>query len=604
MSDEKEKDLLYKLQVLKNALLSERKKSSDLENEVLKLKKLNNDLERDLELKDKEITKNTNEKHKLISQIDFHRHKSFIATGVTSDFNHPSYFYDVDELTESIKKKTSEYKISVDLQNPKEKEIYTDTKSNNSDEEDIVNNKDTIKRRVLSPQKDTDEPVTKANNNTICAEKNFESNLKSISNLKEKEISETETKSVMSQVDNKVFKILDNNINKNNNTINTITNTKKSLNEFPQQVVDAPNSNSTTNTNNTNNSNIANNSNNLNAKNSISHKLGNLQLKFGSILGKFFNNNDNISHLSSPRSGNSLIKNKSHIVGQDSQQDNFSLNGSIKNFDSQTKNANTSKEQVLIANYELVIHHLQTENTNQKNLLSESNKNILKVKEQFQALITSQIEKIKNLELELNTAREDLVNYTQSTSAVMNQNKTYEVKINNNENTIKQLQGELTACKETIKKFQLIIEDKETIICSLQENLKRHEIENTVLARKLAELKNAIMDENIRMQVFSGKRKEMFTSANFNLTFTKSDDGFFLALYQEENGKNQETINLDDIENVKVNSASENSLDFIFMKNKKLQTWLLYMNENIHQVIRVYRDFRERATKQKNMLYY
>lgn len=591
MSDEKDKELLHKLQILKSALISERKKSSDLEAEIIKVKKLNNELERELELKDKEITKNTNEKHKLISQIDFHRHKSFVATGITSDFNHPSYFYDVDDLAESIKKKTTEYKMSVDSQCPKEKELYSDTKSNNSAEVEFVEGKEKqnilntdllekqVKNKILSPQRDFSGSACNNLNTQISTSMSHDDGMK-------EKINENETKHELTQVENKVFKVTSNSSNNINKTANTAMNL--------QGISELAISNSTNNTSNTNNS---------NAKNSISNKLGNLHLKFGSILGKFFNNdNMPVSHLSSPRSSNSLAKTKSGLQGIDSQQDNFSLNSSIKNFDNQPKG--NSKEQTLIANYELVIHHLQNDNLNQKNLLQESNKNIIKVKEQFQALITSQIEKIKNLENELNTARGDLVNYTQSTSAVMNQNKAYEVKINNQENLIKQLQGELIACKETIKKFQVIIEDKETIICSLQENLKRHEIENTVLARKLAELKNAIMDENIRMQVFSGKRKEMFSSANFTLTFAKSDDGFFLAIYQEENGKNQETINLDDIENVKVNSANENSLDFIFMKNKKVQTFLLFMNENVHQVIRVYRDFRERSTKQKNMLYY
>lgn len=175
----------------------------------------------------------------------------------------------------------------------------------------------------------------------------------------------------------------------------------------------------------------------------------------------------------------------------------------------------------------MMIHQLNVENRNNKQLLAEANKNIIKIKEEFQMLVGTQVEKIKQLEKDLKTSREDLVQYTRSTQSIIDQNKTYEIRNINNDNMIKSLQSELSACKETITKFQILIQDKELVICSLQDNLKRHESENTVLAKKLAELKNAILEENIRTQIFTGKKKEMFTSPSFNLTFMKNDEGFF-----------------------------------------------------------------------------
>lgn len=633
MSDEKEKDLIHKLQLLKNALISERKKNSELENTISKLKKTNIELEKELELKDKEIIKHTSEKHKLISQIDFHRHKSFVATGVTSDFNNPSYFYDVDELTESIKRKASQYKLSVDsqVQIPREKEIYTDTKStnSNSNEEEItsiVNFNNNKERENASNDKDKEKDLNNivnaknvdANNSlnfdTIdkkeqaCLNKKVDKielfeksieksklqeentlNTNNASSSDEVEYNNAENKAAMTQIENKVYKIVDSNNSNNNKLVNS-------------QHITLEQTNSTGTNNSTNNS--SNNS----IKNSISSKLNNIQSKFGSMFGKFFNstsnsntlnsnannnnNNDNqASHLSSPRSGNSLVRKKSGMQISESQ-DSTNLN-SI---------SNSNSKEILIANYELVINHLQTENQNQKNLLLESNKNIVKVKEQFQLLITNQLQKIKSLENELNTSKDELIKYTQSTLAVMNQNKSYEVRLNNAENLIKQLQGELTACQETIKKFHLITEEKESNISNLNDNIKKFENENLILAKKLAELKSAIMEENVRTHVFSGKKKELFSSANFTLTFYKSEEGFFLVNYQEDNGKNQEIMELDDIDNIKVNNSNENSLDFVFIKNKKVQTWLLIFNENIHQVIRVYRDYRERVSRQKNMI--
>ena len=74
-SEEREKETLRKMHVLKQALISERQKNSILENEIKHLKSLNVKLENEVEKKDKEIIKQSSEKNNLIQQLDFYRHK-------------------------------------------------------------------------------------------------------------------------------------------------------------------------------------------------------------------------------------------------------------------------------------------------------------------------------------------------------------------------------------------------------------------------------------------------------------------------------------------------------------------------------------------------
>lgn len=250
-----------------------------------------------------------------------------------------------------------------------------------------------------------------------------------------------------------------------------------------------------------------------------------------------------------------------------------------------------------ISNMELVIQNLQIEISNQKLLLVEANSNTAKIKEQFQILVANQISKLKETETQLHASREDLLKHEQSTSAMVNQNKIYEVKLINSENQVKKQAIEISACQDTIKKFHQIIEEKEGLILSLKENLMKYESENASLKRKLAELKFAIIDDNLRTQIFTGQKREK-TVSNFTLTFTKSDEGAYLVVYEEEN--NNDVILIEEIETLKVcGHENDNSVEFVFTKNKKIKTWILFMNENVQLVLRAYRDYKERSIKNR-----
>lgn len=543
--DEKEKEYLYKIQILKNALIAEKQKNVDLENQVKSLRKNNTDLEKEIDHKDNEILKLTNDKQKLTSQIDFHRHKSFKKDGNFLDYNVDDS--EIEKLSENVMKRSSVIGV--------EKEIYT------NDNKDIISD-DTNNLEING--------ISSNNNLTVY------SNYTAINNS--------------NVVNSNIFINNSNSHNSQQKAIESDKNSKhQSTNEFLLKSVEKTDKDKDKD------------------KNPI---VETTLSRFGSMFGKLFSKEDvkiknssntvgkfqNESSISSPRSSNSAFKFKQNDDNNDEYNDN--------QLDKNQYLIEKKKDQQLITTYEMMIHQLNVENRNNKQLLAEANKNIIKIKEEFQMLVATQVDKIKQLEKDLKISREDLVQYTRSTQSIIDQNKTYEIKNINNDNLIKSLQSELSACKETITKFQILIQDKELVICSLQDNLKRHENENTVLAKKLAELKNAILEENIRTQIFTGKKKEIFTSPSFNLTFMKNDEGFLVVIYEEEDGSKYECISIDDIDNLKVLNDSDNTLEFTFMKNKKSVTWTFIMNENIHQVIRVYRDFRERNYKQKNNLYY
>lgn len=70
--------------------------------------------------------------------------------------------------------------------------------------------------------------------------------------------------------------------------------------------------------------------------------------------------------------------------------------------------------------------------------------------------------------------------------------KKFEADRNKNDTRVADLTRENKELKNKIENLESISEDKTRVIDTLQENLMRHEIESASLARKLAELKNAV----------------------------------------------------------------------------------------------------------------
>ena len=560
--EDREKELIYKLQVLKMALLNEKKKTELLETENKNLKKINIQLEKQVETKDEEIVKINLEKQRLISQIDFHRHKSFQVTGVMEQFNHNSYAVDYNELADEIINKTGEEEEYLHS----EEEI--EAQSKNKKKKSMTNPDNDFNVYLDEKEKEEKENVNKiveANSNTTAT-----SNIPIFNDKKEEEANENCEKSgfqstiynIQTKVGSIFGKMFTSSTNQNQSEIKQIISEKKNSMKTP------------------------------------------INLKLSTKILEDCINNTHNHDCGTPTSNNSMA----YRLNTESynQIKTFSLNQEdAKSNYSGLDNKSLSFVKKEKGNYELIIHQLKSENQNLKNLLLEANKNTGKVKDEFHTLIKNQVDKIKQLQLEVNESRDELMKYSKSTEAVMNQNKQYEVKLINYENSFKQLQVEISALKDSMKKGQSIIEDKITENCMLKEKSTKQEKENSILAKKLAELKNAILTENTsQKKVFTGRKKELFTSSAFTMTFTKTEDSYYVIIFKDDTGKIIEYINLEDVENINKIENEENSLELVYMKNKKSVTWNLLMNENVHEVIKSYKEFLDWSMKLKNNLYY
>lgn len=425
-SEEREQDLINKVSLLRSALISEKEKTKSLEEDLKLQRKQFFELETELDKKEKEFIKITSEKHKLISQIDFHRHIKLKAGESLAFVDNNSYDFDAEEMS------TRMLKTSVGSA-----------------------------CEILSP------------------------------------ITQDKSEDCITQ-----------------------DTTKQSL-----------------------------------------------DLEEKSSSKGFFSFINNIKDLVNKKESNQTPKREEQTVNDHA-----------------------------IASYELLISNLTLEVQNFKILLTEANNNTKKVKEEFQNILLKQMQRNKEIESELKKCQNELIYNSQSSISLVNQNKTYEIKLNTSENYIKKLEADLNACQDTIKKFQSIIGDKDSLVFNLQENVKKAENDSAMLAKKLADLKSAILEENVRDKTFTGEKKDLFSYSFVSLTFTKTQDGFYVAVIKDD--VDSEYILIEDIDSISTSNENDNSVEIKYIKDKKKKTITLYMNENIHEIVRVFRSYRDRALKQ------
>lgn len=520
--EEREKDYLKKLQILKSALINEKQKTTTLDLELKNQRKLNSELESEIEKKDKDIIKHTSEKHNLISQLDFYRYKKLKQGEYIPEINNESYDFSIEEMSDNLKKRNETLLKS---------KVYPNSNNNSNTNRSFEDKK----------------VVQFKNYNNNINENTPESNKGDISPL---------TNNNQSNKDDSI-KVKDsyNNIKSNINTF------IKGMFTPEKDLKDQNNTCNLVKTNPTNsNRKLSNNSNNTHNSNYT-----------------YNNNNNNINNT---RNFNFKNFSDDDLIAKQ-QQDLIEQNNNLSSN---------------LVNYELLVNNLTIQNQNLKNLLSESNSNIRKVKEEFQTIILAQMEKLNSLESELKIAREELLNSTQSTVTIINQNKLYEVKSNNYESQIKKLNIDLAACQDTIKKFQKIIDQKESLILQLNDNIKKYENENIALAKKMTALKNAILDENIKETIYTGYKKDMFSKSNYEITFAKTEDNLYvLNLKNEKYSKENDLVSIEDIESLKQSSDYEGAIEIKYVKDKKIKSLILFINENISSVLKTYKDFREKA---------
>lgn len=221
------------------------------------------------------------------------------------------------------------------------------------------------------------------------------------------------------------------------------------------------------------------------------------------------------------------------------------------------------------------------------------------IKKEYQSLITSQLEKISFLEKDILTKRKELENYLKLNIEASEKNKRNEVINIDLTNRIKNKDSELKECHDSINLIVNSIQDKERYICSLKENLRRHEFDNSQLAKKLTELKNAIISENLKSRTFKGKILTKFIDSQFELTFGKTEENIYVAVFKEEDKDKDEIIPIEDIEFFRIDENNKYQAEFGYLKNSKLKKFSLVFNENPIPAIKLYKEFLSKSVNRE-----
>lgn len=294
---------------------------------------------------------------------------------------------------------------------------------------------------------------------------------------------------------------------------------------------------------------------------------------------------------------------------KEEKQEKVNFSTSISNFFSNNKEKDKEKEiekekekeneetenKKRIANYEFTIRkqltHIDILENRIVDLVEQSNK----VKEEYKNIILLQTERIKELDKQVKELKEEVLIKTQASINIVNQNKTYEVLLNNLQSSNKKLVSDIQACQETIKKFDNIIEEKQMMIISLKSNQIRVEEENNSLTKKLFQLKTVMMEEKIRERQFKGMLLEdLYEDNNVNLVFSRTNDNSNVLTIVGAGGLFKDFIYISDIIEMKVGSVQENSIIVKYNIKEGIMIRSIKLVENCNEVIGVYNMFKSR----------
>lgn len=201
---------------------------------------------------------------------------------------------------------------------------------------------------------------------------------------------------------------------------------------------------------------------------------------------------------------------------------------------------------------------LQLENEILKKKVEDQSLDFERCKIEYQKLINLQVEKMKKLE---NTILEKnkLIEQNDKKFEIMCDNlKKSDIKKTKYESDISEMKKENKELEERIVELLLKLEDNEKIIAGNRESLHRHEIESAELARKLAELKNAIIESNMVIQNFKCEKIGKLYNTAIEITFGRTDDNEYVMIVKEDD--EEEYVNVEDIEYMK---TSEKFIDLI-----------------------------------------
>lgn len=208
----------------------------------------------------------------------------------------------------------------------------------------------------------------------------------------------------------------------------------------------------------------------------------------------------------------------------------------------------------------------QLENAILKKKIEDQSLDFEKCKIEYQNLINLQLDKIKKLDQIILEKNKSIEENKKKLEIMFDNYKKFDVEKTKYESQIAEYQKDNKVREEKIVELLLKLEDKEHVVASLKESLQRHEVESSELARKLAELKNAIIETNMVIQNFKCEKVGALFNSDIEITFGRTDDDEYVMILREE--ENQEYINVEDIEYLKTNEKFMDMIDLCFLVKK------------------------------------
>jgi chromosome segregation ATPase len=129
-----------------------------------------------------------------------------------------------------------------------------------------------------------------------------------------------------------------------------------------------------------------------------------------------------------------------------------------------------------------------------------------RVKMEYQNLLNLQVERLKKVELELQEKNRTIHDNSKKLESLYETYRKIDIEKTRYESRLNEYIESDRLKNEKIIELLTRLEEKEYVIIAYKENLSRHEVESAGLARKLAELKNAIIEQNMIVQSFKGER--------------------------------------------------------------------------------------------------
>ena len=157
---------------------------------------------------------------------------------------------------------------------------------------------------------------------------------------------------------------------------------------------------------------------------------------------------------------------------------------------------------------------------------------------------------------------------------------------------------------EAILQLEAILKKNGELVLENQKNkdsIYKHEEDARKMAQELAEYKNAILNMNLRNQVFHVKKVGLISHNEIDIIFGKGVDGNYVMRIDEKN--NSDMINILDVESVNQNDKKKNKVDISYMyKSKKYNISVLVNELVVDQFVDAYKNFYSESMKLQNKI--